>query len=107
MEEHRTRVRDERSAKCSNESQREAVLAEPVFCFETACKALYWSMLVYRLQVCLPTTHKHLPELRLSRMCCSKTLPVLRIILMYSIAVTMQDGGCKLSGHGQWQNTCV
>ena len=31
-------------------AQKEAVLTEPVFCFETACKALYWSILVYRIQ---------------------------------------------------------
>ena len=41
----------ERAAQCGSELQRKAVLAEPVFCFETACKALYWSTLVYRLQV--------------------------------------------------------
>ena len=40
----------ERAAQCSTDAQREAALAEPVFCFETACKALYWSFLVYRLQ---------------------------------------------------------
>jgi len=49
-EEHRARVRAERTAQCGSDLQREAVLAEPVFCFETACKALYWSILVYRLQ---------------------------------------------------------
>ncbi len=49
-EEHRARVRAQRAAQCGSNLQREAVLAEPVFCFETACKALYWSILVYRLQ---------------------------------------------------------
>ena len=53
-EEHRARVRAERAAQCGSASQREALLAEPVFCFETACKALYWSSLVYRLQARLP-----------------------------------------------------
>jgi len=56
-EEHRARVRAERAAQCSSALQREAVLAEPVFCFETACKALYWSILVYRLQARL--LHRH------------------------------------------------
>ena len=49
-EAHRDGVIAERAAQCGSESQRAAVLAEPVFCFETACKALYWSMLVYRIQ---------------------------------------------------------
>ena len=26
-------------------------MAEPVFCFEMACKTLYWSLLVYGIQV--------------------------------------------------------
>lgn len=46
----RTQFRAARAAQCYSELQREALLAEPVFCFETACKALYWSMLVYRIQ---------------------------------------------------------
>ena len=53
-EKDRAQVRAERAAQCGSELQRKAVLAEPVFCFETACKALYWSTLVYRLQVHLP-----------------------------------------------------
>ena len=53
-EDHRARVCAERAAQGGSEAQRAAVLAEPVFCFETACKALYWSMLVYRLQARRP-----------------------------------------------------
>ena len=49
-EEHRARVRAERAAQCGSEAQRQAMLKEPVFCFETAYKALYWSILVYRIQ---------------------------------------------------------
>ena len=55
-EAHRERVRAERAAQCGSESQREAVLAEPVFCFETACKTLYWSILVYRIQARKPSS---------------------------------------------------
>ncbi len=47
-------MRAERAMQCSSDAQRAALLGEPVFCFETACKALYWSTLVYRLQVWLP-----------------------------------------------------
>jgi hypothetical protein len=49
-EQSRERIKAERAAQCSTDVQREAALAEPVFCFETACKALYWSILVYRIQ---------------------------------------------------------
>ena len=56
MEEHRERLRAARAAQCSSEVQRETVLAEPVFCFETACKTLYWSLLVYRIQARLSST---------------------------------------------------
>ena len=49
-ERSRVQIQAERNAQCSTDAQREALLAEPVFCFETACKALYWSILVYRLQ---------------------------------------------------------
>ena len=46
----RDQILAERASQCSTHAQREAAFAEPVFCFETACKALYWSILVYRLQ---------------------------------------------------------
>ena len=55
-DEHRARVHAERAAQCCSEAQREAVRAEPVFCFETAYKALYWSVLAYRIQARRPNT---------------------------------------------------
>ena len=49
-ERSRDQIRITRAVQCSTTMQREAAFAEPVFCFETACKALYWSILVYRIQ---------------------------------------------------------
>ena len=43
-------IQAERAVHCSTNAQKAAMLAEPIFCLETACKALYWSILVYRIQ---------------------------------------------------------
>jgi hypothetical protein len=44
----------ERAAKMHGPAAAEALAAEPMFCFETALKALYWSTLVYRYDETAP-----------------------------------------------------
>jgi hypothetical protein len=49
-EQSRDQIQIDRAVQCSTIAQKKAMLAEPVFCLETACKALYWSIFVYRIQ---------------------------------------------------------
>jgi hypothetical protein len=67
----RDRILADRATECSTDVQTAAVLTEPVFCFETACKALYWSILVYRVQA-RPMVLNRQPDAALSRSptCC-------------------------------------
>ncbi len=53
----------ERLTRLTGPAAAEALAAEPMFCFETALKALYWSTLVYRYDETAPDLTRDKPAL--------------------------------------------